>query len=155
MIITSINGQNVKDSEKYLNVISDLKPNQNVIVSTNKGEYQLTTSQNPNNESRGYLGILASAHVEVKKYVSNIFGNDIPWILFNIYDLFKWIFLLNFGVGLFNLLPIRILDGGALFKDLLSFKLSERLTNQLLNTTTLVFVAIIVFSLVYGMFNVF
>jgi membrane-associated protease RseP (regulator of RpoE activity) len=153
MIVTSINGKAVTNTENYKNAFLDLKPNQNVTIDTNKGEYHIIASQNPKNESIGYLGISPSQHYAVRKEVSNILGN-IPLILFNIRDLFNWIFLLNLGVGLFNLLPIRILDGGALFKDLLSFKLPERLTNQLLNTTTLIFVGIVVFSLVYGMVKV-
>jgi membrane-associated protease RseP (regulator of RpoE activity) len=154
MIITSINGKAVKNAENYNNAFLDLKPNQNVTIVTNKGEYHIITSQNPANESKGYIGISGLEHHEVRKEISNVLGNTIPWILFKLHKLFYWIFILNLGVGLFNLLPIRILDGGALFKDLLSFKLPERLINQLLNTTTLIFVAIIVFSLVYGMVKV-
>ncbi|MDR2829910.1 MAG: site-2 protease family protein [Methanobrevibacter sp.] len=153
MTLKSVDGKIITDTKSYNNAFSELKPNQNILIITDKGEYYLTTSENPQNTSKGYVGVSTSPHYEVKKEVSNIFGGSIPWIIFNFYDLFNWIFILNLGIGLFNLLPIRILDGGALFKDLLTFKFSERIVNPLLNATTLVFVAIIVFSIVYGLFK--
>ncbi|MDR3290804.1 MAG: site-2 protease family protein [Methanobrevibacter sp.] len=153
MIVTSLNGQDITSTKSYNNAFLQLKPNQNISISTNKGDRYLTTSENPQDASKGFVGISATPNFEVKKEVSNILGNSIPWILFNFYDLFTWIFTLNIGIGLFNLLPIRMLDGGALFKDLLTFKLSQKLVNHLLNFTTLVFVSIIVFSLVYGLFK--
>ncbi|MDR1819348.1 MAG: site-2 protease family protein [Methanobrevibacter sp.] len=153
MIITSVNGEDVKDVKRYNAVFSTLKPGENISIITNKGEYNILTSQNPQNNSRGYVGVSASNHYEVKKEVSNILGNNVPLVLFNFYDLFSWIFTLNLGIGLFNLLPIRMLDGGALFKDLLTFKLSEKIVDTLLNATTIFFVVVIVFSLVYGLFK--
>ncbi|MDR2545810.1 MAG: site-2 protease family protein [Methanobrevibacter sp.] len=153
MIITSVNGEDVKDVKSYNAAFSTLKPGENISIITNKGEYNILTSQNPQNNSRGYVGVSASNHYEVKKEVSNILGNSAPWALINLYDLFFWIFTLNLGIGLFNLLPIRMLDGGALFKDLLTFKLSKKIANNLLNVTTIFFVVIIVFSLVYGLFK--
>ena len=34
-------------------------------------------------------------------------------------DLFKWLFLLNFFIGLFNLLPLGIVDGGRILNTFL------------------------------------
>ncbi|MDR2624397.1 MAG: site-2 protease family protein [Methanobrevibacter sp.] len=153
MIILSVNGKTITDTKSYNDAFSNLRPDQNISIITNKGDYYLTTSKNPKNTSKGYVGVSATPHFEIKKEVSNILGNTLPWALFNFYDLFSWIFTLNLGIGLFNLLPIRMLDGGALFKDLLSFKFSEKVVNALLNLTTFLFVAIIIFSLFYGLFK--
>lgn len=153
MTVKSVDGKTITDIKSYNDAFSELKPNQNISVITDKGMYYITTSENPKNTSKGYVGVSASPHYEIRKEVSNIFGNSVPWMIFNLYDLFSWIFMLNLGIGLFNLLPIRILDGGALFKDLLTFKFSEKIVDPILNTTTLVFVVIIVFSIVYGVFK--
>jgi membrane-associated protease RseP (regulator of RpoE activity) len=150
MIINSIDGKQITDTNSYLNVFKDLKPNQTIAIGTNKGIYHLTTGANPNNKSIGYLGIYSSRHYVVNQDVSNIFGKDLPWIWFELGSLLQWVFILNLSIGMFNLLPIKLLDGGHLFRELFSYKLSDKLTNTLLNSISMVFIAIIVFSLVYS-----
>ena len=45
-------------------------------------------------------------------------------------DLFYWIFLLNFAVGTFNLLPMKPLDGGLILEELLRYKLSKNMVKK-------------------------
>jgi len=150
MIIKSINGQQITDTNSYINALSNVKPNEKISIGTDKGIYHLTTGTNPYNKSIGYLGVYSTKHFAVNKDVSNIFGNDLPWIWFDLANLLQWIFILNISIGMFNLLPIKLLDGGYLLKELLSFKLSDKLTNTILNSTSMIFIAIVVFSLVYS-----
>ena len=117
-------------------------------VKTDEGSYSLTLDKNPNNESRGFFGIQANKHFEL---VNDSLG-PIPWILFELLELFNWVAMLNLGIGLFNLLPIKPLDGGHMLETLLSYKLSEDVYKPIVNALSVVMAMIIVFSIVAGFF---
>lgn len=146
MILESIDNQKINDSDNYVDIVSSYKPGDNVTVQTNQGTYSITLDKNPNNESRGYFGIQANKHFEL---VNDSFG-PVPWILFELLELFQWVFMLNLGIGLFNLLPLKPLDGGYMLEILLSYKLSEETVKPIVNALSAVMAMIIVFSLVAG-----
>ena len=146
MIIESIDNHNITDSNSYMNIVGSFKPGDNVSVATNEGTYVLTLDKNPNNESVGYFGIQASKHFVLK---NNSFG-PLPWIYFILAELFQWIFTLNLGIGLFNLLPMKPLDGGKMLEVLLSYRLDEIKYKPLVNSISVVMALIIICSLVAG-----
>ncbi len=144
MVIESIDNHVINDSSSYMSIIGNFKPGDNVTVGTDQGSYTLTLGKNPNNESLGYFGIQAAKHYELK---SNAFG-PLPWILFNLAELFQWMFILNLGIGTFNLLPMKPLDGGKMLEILLSYKLPENMYKPLVNSISVIMAMIIVFSIV-------
>lgn len=143
MIIESIDNHTIDNSTSYLDVVSSFKPGDNVTVGTNEGSYSLTLGKNPNNESVGYFGIQAGKHYELK---SNAFG-PLPWLYFGLAELFQWMFILNLGIGTFNLLPMKPLDGGKMLEILLSYKLPENIYKPLVNSISVIMGLIIVFSI--------
>ena len=144
MVLESINNQTIDNSQSYVNIIGSFKPGDNVTVGTDQGDYVLTLSKNPNNESVGFFGIQAAKHFEL---VNNNYG-DLPWIYFVLLDLSQWVFTLNLGIGLFNLLPLKPLDGGKMLEILLSYKLKENVYKPIVNSISVVMAMIIIFSLV-------
>ena len=115
-------------------------------VKTDQGTYHITLAKNPNNESVGFFGIQANKHFEL---INDSWGS-LPWILFELAELFQWISMLNLGIGLFNLLPIKPLDGGYMLEILLSYKLSEQQYKPIVNALSAVLAMVIVFSIVAG-----
>ena len=99
--------------------------------------------KNPNNESVGFFGIQANKHFEL---INDSLG-PIPWVLFELLELFQWIFMLNLGIGLFNLLPMKPLDGGYMLEILLSYRLSEQQYKPIVNALSVVMAMIIIFSI--------
>ena len=150
MILESINNHTIKDSNDYMEVVETFVPGERVSVGTDQGIYNLTLSENPSNSSRGFVGVQVANHFEIKESVSSVFGDTIPWILFEISTLTQWIFILNLGVGLFNLLPVKPLDGGRMFEIVLSYKLKEETYKPITNAVSIVLATIIIFSLIYG-----
>lgn len=150
MILESINNHTIKDSDDYMDVVETFVPGERVSVGTDQGIYNLTLSENPSNSPRGFVGVQAANHFEIKESVSSVFGDTIPWILFEISTLTQWIFILNLGVGLFNLLPVKPLDGGRMFEIVLSYKLKEETYKPITNAVSIVLATIIIFSLIYG-----
>lgn len=146
MVLESIDNHQINDSQEYMDIVSSYKPGDNVTVQTDQGSYTLTLDKNPTNESRGFFGIQANKHFEM---VNDSLGS-IPWILFELLELFQWVAMLNLGIGLFNLLPLKPLDGGYLLEILLSYKLSEEQYKPIVNALSAVMAMIIVFSLVAG-----
>jgi len=146
MIIESINNEKVNDSESYVNIVGSFHPGDNVSVQTDQGTYNVVLDKNPNNESVGFFGIQASKHFEM---INDSLG-PIPWVLFELLELFQWVAMLNLGIGLFNLLPLKPMDGGYMLEILLSYKLSEEHYKPIVNALSVVMAMIIVFSLVAG-----
>jgi len=109
----------IKDIEKTSNVemyirnitvfFIELKPNQtvNIKIENKNKDVSLITSVNPKNESKGYTGI---EEIEIIPKFSGI-AKIMPFIS----ALFFWIFIANLFVGLFNLLPFWVVDGGRMF----------------------------------------
>ena len=146
MIIEAIDNKVINDSASYSQTVSSFKPGDNISVQTDQGTYTIELSKNPSNESRGFFGIQASKHFNL---VDTSLG-PLPWVLFELAELFQWMFILNLGIGLFNLLPIKPLDGGYMLEILLSYKLSESKVKPIVNALSIVLAMIIIFSIVAG-----
>ena len=146
MILESIDNHKVNDSQTYLNIVKSFKPGDNVTVQTDQGSYSVVLSKNPTNDSVGFFGIQAAKHFVLK---NNDLG-QLPWILFNLIELFNWVFILNMGIGLFNLLPLKPLDGGHMLEVLLSYKFHEQMVKQFVNALSGVMAMIIVFLIMAG-----
>lgn len=146
MVIESIDNNKINDSESYVNVVGSFNPGDNITVGTNQGGYTVELGKNPNNESVGFFGIQASKHFKLS---DNSLG-PIPWVLFSLVEIFQWIFTLNLGIGLFNLLPIKPLDGGHMLEILLTYKMSEAQAKPIVNAISVVLAIVVIFSLLVG-----
>lgn len=145
-VLEAIDNHEIKNATDYGEIITTFHPGDNVTVKTSDGSHTLTLSKNPNNESRGFFGIQANKHYEL---INDSLG-PIPWILFELVELFQWVFMLNLGIGLFNLLPLKPLDGGHMLEILLTYIMSEEAAKPIVNALSVVMGMIIVFSIVAG-----
>lgn len=151
IVIQSINGIETSDLNNYVKILNNTKVGENLTFLTDQGTKSIIAGVNPNNSTRGYVGIRSQAHLAVKIDVANTFGDKIPWFFYYLKDLFYWIFLLNFAVGTFNLLPMKPLDGGLILEELLRYKLSENMVNKIVNPLTYFLILVIVVSIVYSL----
>lgn len=150
MVLEAIDNKSVDSPTDYMDIVSNTTPNTNLSVLTDEGEYVLTLDKNPNNDSRGYIGIQAQQHYEINPDVSAVWGDTLPWVWFSIYELFQWIFILNLGVGLFNLLPMKPLDGGHMLETLLSYKLKEETYRPIVKAVSIILAIIIISSIIFS-----
>jgi membrane-associated protease RseP (regulator of RpoE activity) len=153
-IVQSINGVDTTTLSNAEVVFSQLKIGENVTLQTTSGNYTIKTGANPDNSSKGYIGIRAMQQEFVNSNVAKTVGTQSPWFIYSLQQLFFWIFLLNFSVGIFNLLPVKPLDGGLLLEELLGYKLSESVVNKIMTPLSyfliLLIASIIVYSLARG-----
>ena len=146
MVLQAIDNHKINDSKSYTDIVGSFKPGDNVTVQTDQGSYSVVLGKNPNNESVGFFGIQAVKHF---KLVDDSLG-PLPWVLFELLDLFNWVFMLNLGIGLFNLLPLKPLDGGYMLETLLTYKFSEESVKPVVNALSAVMAMIIIISIVAG-----
>lgn len=151
MIIEEINNVTVNDSESYQKAVTTLKPNGTVDIKTDQGKYSFQLKSNPLNRSLGYMGIQVKSHNVISEHYDNHFYSPIFWIFFPLSELLFWIYFLNFAIGTFNLLPMKPLDGGHLFENLLSYIMPESAYKPIVTFMSFFMAIIIVVSLVVGL----
>ena len=94
--------ENASTIKEYSDIYSSIKPNQTITIEKNGGKISVVTVTNPLNESLG------SVRIAVTPKLSGI-SKIAPYIPS---QLIFWIFMTNLFVGLANLLPLPIVDGG-------------------------------------------
>ena len=133
-IITTINGVKTIDKNEFLlmtsglaapskaisfsRIASSLKPGEQVTLETLDGRtITITLAAFPDDPDRGRIGIITAPKIELADV-----GGWLPWLL----DLFHWIILLNIGVGMINLLPAPLFDGGRMFQEAIASALPKQ-----------------------------
>jgi len=123
--ILAVDGAHINTTLDFVEYMSDVKPGQTITLTTDKGPLEITPIQNPENTSKAYLGVQFSQNIDVKQDIQDKYGRC-PIIIFYISQLLNWIFVLNIGIGLVNLLPLGIMDGGQMLKTVLDSRLKKR-----------------------------
>jgi len=150
-VIQSINGVNVTNFAGIIAVLNNTKVGENVTFQTTQGNYSIIADPSPNNSSRGFIGIKSQQqHLAVNSDVEKAVGDELPWFIYSLQNLFFWIFLLNFAIGTFNLLPMKPLDGGLLLEELLSYKLSKDKVKKIINHLSYILILIISMMIIYS-----
>jgi membrane-associated protease RseP (regulator of RpoE activity) len=114
--ITAIDSQNMTDSASFQKYIQTITPGTTVNITANGKVYPVTTVASPKNTSLAYLGVYVMPDLQVKPEITAKYGSYLPWIPWYIQQLLYWIFTLNLGIGLINLLPLGPIDGGRMAK---------------------------------------
>ncbi len=119
-IIIDINGVPVKTTYEIVEEFEILSPGDRVVLTTLAGEERVvTTTTNPDNSSKAYLGISFDQFYNFKHF-------DGHQISYHFAKLLYWVFLLNLGIGLVNLLPIGPLDGGRMVRAITEKRIKDK-----------------------------
>lgn len=134
MVITELNDKTVFNQAEFSSYLGELNPGDVVQVTTQKGVFDVQLGQHPSGFG-AYMGVF----IKDRQVLKNPSFINKTFVWFN--ELLKWILILNLGVGLFNLLPIGILDGGQMLHIILSEKSSHaRHITRVLSTVLLLVV---------------
>jgi membrane-associated protease RseP (regulator of RpoE activity) len=132
MVISGINEIEFQTQKEFSEIMDQFSPGDTIVLRTDRGPREITLTENPDDPAKGYIGITLISHL-------TRYGTFLLPIYFSIY----WIYLLNIGIGLMNLLPIApLLDGGKIVKELLDMKFPKSVS-----TTIAAFLAVISVSL--------
>jgi membrane-associated protease RseP (regulator of RpoE activity) len=129
--IIGINNYTIEDLDDLSTALEEIGPEKQVTVTTRIGSgddfeerrFSLKTVAEPNvtGSTKGFIGISAVSHdFRIKDDVSNpvlvqFFTGTSP----QFFGLLFFLFLINIGVGAFNLLPLGPLDGGRMWRIIL------------------------------------
>ena len=103
-IITEINGQDVKELEKLESLLESFEPGAPINVVTTNG------TVTGNLDDNGKMGVYLQPLGHYKNWGGKLFGFIASILVLSVQ--------INLGVGLINLLPLSILDGGRIMAEL-------------------------------------
>ncbi len=144
-VINKIDNNEINTVEDFSKSFDNKKPGDKMNLITGKASYAITLggTQNP------VLGVFVAEKKEIKQEVLNKYG-----FLVNVFiwtkELIYWLFLLNLGVGLFNLVPIGPLDGGRMFHVMLQKYLPHKHVKKVWYGVSFVFLTVILSSVIVG-----
>ncbi len=141
-IIRFIDNQEITTITNFTNSMAQKKPGQVIQVVTNKSDYMITLSSNPTNATKAYIGVSAEQSYHAKEPYKKSYPFLLPTMLW-LSGLFTWLFILNIGIGLFNLVPIGPVDGGRMTNVLLLNKFGKKKGQKIWNWISLFFLAVI------------
>ncbi|OKY78262.1 MAG: Membrane-associated protease RseP regulator of RpoE activity in bacteria [Candidatus Methanohalarchaeum thermophilum] len=144
LVIEEINNQDIENLEDFNKAMEKQDPGETINIKTDQGEFTATLGEK---EGEAFLGI---APVEITSFY-NSYKNPLAYLVPQLgtgLDMFKldffesqvnpnivlpliqttfWVSLLNFWIGILNMMPIYPLDGGRVFRELIQ-GLMERIS---------------------------
>ena len=106
MIITGIDDSTINTYDDLTTALQTKTPGQEIVIHTDQGNYPLVLAANPADTTKPYLGI-TQIKQPPKKGLETLYA-VYEWFL----GLCYWTWMLSFLIGIMNLLPIFITDGG-------------------------------------------
>ena len=117
-VIVGINGENFTTIEEFIKIMNETRPNQTITLTVLRDgkieTLKITLAKHPEKPGKGFIGIYPTQHLTSKIG----FTKGLMVLFFTFY----WIYVLNIGIGLMNLLPLYPLDGGRMLMDTLTEK---------------------------------
>ena len=143
--IIAFNG--VYDLDNVSTSLMNLSLNQSVNLTINSSgvlnTYEIVTFENPQMEGKGMIGISGLKIESENKDGFQLLG-DFP---LNFQILIFYIVFLNIGIGMMNLLPIWITDGGQIARSLLEKYLGEKHGWTIFNIISFISLIMIIFTI--------
>ncbi len=149
-IIIGINSKDVKSISDFGNIMQDVKPGDDVIVKTTLGAFNIQTSSNPEAPEFPFIGIEYPRTYFIYRGIFNAKGSvstDVLNIIIWFSDLFGWLILLNIGIGIFNLLPAKPLDGGLMFEEVVRMFYKGKNPEKIVNTVSILVLILVLLNL--------
>lgn len=119
--LVQINGFAIDSPADVRNVSNTIKVGENVKMWTSEGNFTVSATERDGFEN-GYVGIKVGQQRTVKASLSP-HKAGLQWFV----SLLQTVAFLNFVIGLFNMLPLKPLDGGLMVETLLEEYYPERL----------------------------
>ncbi|MBS3114322.1 site-2 protease family protein [Candidatus Woesearchaeota archaeon] len=149
-IIQQVDDKSTPYVENLSTALRSKKPNDAVKIKTDKSSYEIKLAKNPDNESLAYLGAYLEQSTKIKDNIKTSYGEFLPKALIWIYGLFVILFVLNLGIGLFNLVPIGPLDGGRMLQLVLHRIFDKKNGNKVWYYIGMFFLILILINITAG-----
>jgi len=154
-IITNIDGKEVKTIDDFVNTLSNKNPEEKVEIKTNASSYNIILQRHPTNATKGYLGVSVQQKSEIKQSVKEKYGEFAIAIFVWIIGLLFFLYVLNLGIGLFNLIPLGPIDGGRMLLTVLEAYFEKDKAKKIWGFISVIFLFIILAGILtsFGLFR--
>jgi len=152
--IVGLNGEVTTNFQEFADKLFCKMPGDEITVTSfdedgEEEDYSLTLIENPDKEGKSFLGIISIKNeFEVKpKYDQGVWKAvyySVDWMT----GFLRWLFILSLGIGLFNLLPLPIVDGGRMVQVTMRKVKGDKLGNKRYKQISMFFLTILILNLV-------
>lgn len=111
-VLYKINDIKIKYASDFVTEMQKIKSGDKIILETKTKTFTVVAAENPKEPGKAYVGIN--------------FRQNLPFGLFHFSNLLYWIFVLNIGIGIINLLPLGPIDGGRMLAAVLQKKIKDQ-----------------------------
>ncbi len=149
-VIVSINGVNITTVYNLSLILNNTNPGNRIILNTENMSYSVTLGRNPIHENKSYLGVYIQQNTEINQSFEKKYGSWLAVLIIWFIGLFYWLYVLNLGIGLFNLVPLGPIDGGRMLLAVLKKKYPEQKALSIWKAVSSFFLMIILINLVFA-----
>lgn len=149
-LVTAIDGTPVETVENFTVLLSSKEPRDAIEVTTNVSTYIITLASNPTDEEKPYMGVFVAQHTQIKESFEQKYGAWLAPVILWIAGLLLWMYVLNIGIGMFNLLPIPICDGGRMFQLVCQKLFEKERAHKVWKNVGIFFILLILVNLFLG-----
>ena len=149
-VITTVNGHSVSDYSDFYKLMIPIEAGDDVLLGTDDGDFSITTVASPTDSEKGFLGVKP---LKNERRVFDEYATVAPYYYW-VRGLIKWLFLLNFFIGLANLLPLGIVDGGRMLEVALhKVYTNKKKAKKMWGFIGIIFISSLVFALLVNYFG--
>lgn len=139
-LITQINDMPIHTAQDFEKAFITAKAGDTAQIMTSAGSKQVLLG----GTTKAYLGVQVEETQYLNPAVAATNGIFWPSVFVRIVQLLFWLFALNLGVGLFNLIPIGPIDGGRMFHTALQHVVHHKHARTVWHAVSAVLLIIIV-----------
>ena len=126
-IITSINGIPILSPANFPSLSPGDMADVAVIRDSQALEFGVEIMESPDDPERGLIGIMRDNSLAYKPVLNFIEWNDPNVSLFLL-----WLWMISFFIGIINMLPLPILDGGKFIHIIIDKRISDKSVNMVM-----------------------
>jgi len=146
-VVKEIDDVKIVTLDDFSNLLKNKSPGTSIELKTNRSEYNIILAKNPENDSASYLGVYVQQGARVKESFEQTYGAFIPAAILWTFGLFRWLIILNLGIGLFNLVPIGPIDGGRMLQLGLRTMFSKETGDKLWRHISIIFLVLVLVNI--------
>jgi Zn-dependent protease len=149
-VIIGLDDLEIIEGSDFKLALDSKNPGDSVDVKTANATYSIVLSKSPSDETQPYMGVYVSQNVIPKGGFESGFGFVCYKVLEWLMGLFLILYLLNLGVGLFNLVPLGPIDGGRMLLVALEKFFTKEKAYDLWKTVSIIFLVLILVNIFIG-----
>ena len=148
-LITKVDNTKITHLINFTSLLENKTPGDKITLVTNRSAYKITLAENPENKEKAYLGVYVKQNTKIKEDFKAKYGNILPSIILWFLGLLFWLYVLNLGIGLFNLVPIGPIDGGRMSHVILT-KYFKKQGVKIWKAISFIFLILILINIIYS-----